>query len=96
MSSAIREKLRKYEVGDCIPKKIYVTSGELRWLGIATGCLDAIKKALENCSGRVLDSSYFFLSECGFRTDNAEYRVPVEKGLQYAGYVYDDPNAATD
>lgn len=80
-----------------VPRKIYVCSGELRWVGIAVGCLDAVKKALEKYgSGKTLDGSYFFLSECGFRTDDAEYRVSINKGLRHAGYVFDNPSDAID
>ena len=81
-----------------LPRKVYVTSGELRWCGIATGCLDAIKKALEKYgSGKTLDSSYFYVDERGFRIgDDAAMQVTVEEGLKAAGYVYDDPKDAGD
>jgi hypothetical protein len=81
-----------------IPRKVYVTSGELRWCGIATGCLDAIKRALEKYgSGKTLDSSYFFVDERGFRIDeDAAMKVTVEEGLRAAGYVFDNPHDAID
>ena len=80
-----------------IPRKVYVTSGELRWCGIATGCLDAIKRALEKYgSGKTLDADYFYVDERGFRTSDAAMQVTVEEGLKAAGYVYDDPKDAGD
>lgn len=80
-----------------LPHKVYVTSGELQWCGIATGCLDAIKKALEKFgSGKTLDSDYFYVDERGFRTEDAAMKVTVEEGLKAAGYVYDDPTDAGD
>ena len=79
-------------------RKIYVLSGELAWVGEATGPLDAIKRALEKegNGSKVLDSTYFFLSERGFREMNAEWLVPISKGLKAAGYVYDDPDVSDD
>jgi hypothetical protein len=81
-----------------LPHKVYVTSGELLWCGIATGCLDAIKKALEKCgSGKTLDADYFYVDERGFRVgDDAAMQVTVEEGLRASGYVFDNPNDATD
>ena len=92
------EKKPKQPLDSGLPRKVYVTSGELLWCGIATGCLDAIKKALEKCgSGKTLDADYFYVDERGFRVgDDAAMQVTVEEGLKAAGYVYDDPTDAGD
>lgn len=84
----------KYDTG--VPMKVYVTSGELTWCGIASGPLDAIKKALEIASGKTLDTDYFFIDQRGFRTEDAEFKVPISRGLKHAGWVYDDPSSADD
>jgi hypothetical protein len=73
-------------------KKVYVCSGELRWVGMAEGPLDACKRALKGFGG-TLDSSYFFIDERGYRDlATASHKVPVSKALKAAGYVYEDPN----
>ena len=92
------EKLPGVPLDSGIPHKVYVVSGELRWCGIATGCLDAIKRALEKYgSGKTLDADYFYVDERGFRVgDDAAMQVTVEEGLKAAGYVYDDPTDAGD
>jgi hypothetical protein len=73
-------------------KKIYVTSGTLRWVGMASGPIDAIRKAL-NAHGcrkaKPLDDTYVFLDEQGHRTHDARYKVPVEQALAEAGYISD-------
>ncbi len=78
-------------------KKIYVNSGALRWVGIAAGPIDAIKKALDaHGSGGSLDNTHIFLDERGFRTDNAQYKVPVEQALTEAGYIFEDEGTVPD
>jgi hypothetical protein len=76
--------------------KVYVKSGQLEWVGVATGPLDAVKKALCKGNGKTLDGYYFYIDERGFRTNDAEFKVPINKGLKAAGYVYDDPACADD
>ena len=84
-------------VGEKVAKKVYVKSGQLEWVGLASGPLDAVKKALAACGTKTLDSSYFFIDERGFRDfDDAEYRVPVGKGLRAAGYVFDEADDVDD
>lgn len=76
-------------------KKFYVTSGELSWMGFADSPMDAIVRALTKAGkDKILDPYYFYLDEQGFRIGKeARYRVPVEKGLKEAGYVFDDPKS---
>ena len=77
--------------------KIYVKSGQLQWVGCATGPFDAVKKALEVAGkDKTLDGYFFFLDECGFRTNNAEFRVPLEEGLAYSGYIFDTPETTDE
>ena len=75
-----------------MPRKIYVVSGQLRVCVIADKPKDAIAKALQHSDGKTLDGYFFYLDERGFRTGyDAEFRVPLEKGLKSAGFVFDDP-----
>jgi hypothetical protein len=69
-------------------KKIYVTSGAMRWVGMANGPIDAITKALKahSCT-ETLDDTHVFLDERGHRTHEATYKVPVEQALAEAGYI---------
>lgn len=72
-------------------KKIYVASGELAVVLIASGPLDAITRALDKAGPVTLDPDYFYLDERGFRQDmSAEWKVPVEQALTEAGYVFED------
>jgi len=72
-------------------KKVYVTSGAMRWVGEATCPMDAIKKALDtHGSGGPLDSLTVFVDERGHRTDDARWKVPVEQALTEAGYIFED------
>ncbi len=78
------------------PKKIYVNSGAMQWVGHACGPIDAIKKALAtHGSGGALDSTHIFLDERGFRNKDAQYKVPVEQALAEAGYIFEDESADT-
>lgn len=78
-------------------KKTYVQSGALRWLGMAAGPIDAIKKALDaHGGGGPLDDTHVFLDERGFRTDDAQYKVPVEQALAEAGYIFEDEGSVPD
>ena len=74
-------------------KKIYVTSGTMRWVGEATGPIDAIKKALAAHGSGPLDSTLVCLDERGHRTENAQWKVPVEQALTEAGYLFEDEGA---
>jgi len=77
-------------------KKIYVNSGALKWVGMASGPIDAIKRALDaHGSGGPLDGLTMFLDERGHRTDTAQYKVPVEQALTEAGYIFEDESADT-
>ena len=72
-------------------KKIYVNSGAMRWVGMATSPLDAIKKALAAHGNHgPLNSLTVFLDERGFRTDTAQYQVPIEQALIAAGYTFEN------
>jgi hypothetical protein len=84
-------------------KKIYVNSGTMRWVGMAQGPIAAIIRALDahtqkcpvsNC--RPLDATTVFLDERGFRTDTAQYKVPVEQALTEAGYIFEDEGSVPD
>jgi len=76
----------------CASKKVYVKSGDLEWVGVATGPLDAIQRALKG-GNKKLDGYFFFVDERGFRESNALWKVPIADGLSYAGYEFDDvPN----
>ena len=77
-------------------KKVYVKSGELEWVGTAADALNAVIKALVKGNDKVLDSDYFYIDERGFRTEDAKWKVPINKGLKAAGYVFDDPASAED
>jgi len=78
-------------------KKIYVTSGTMRWVGHAADPLDAITQALDDHRGSgPLDSTTVFLDERGHRTDTAEWKVPVEQALTEAGYIFEDEGAMPD
>ena len=79
-------------------KKIYVTSGAMRWVGHASGPLDAIKKALNSYTGHdALDSIYVYLDERGFRCGpDAQYKVPTEQALAEAGYIFEDDGGSPD
>lgn len=72
--------------------KVYVKSGQLEWVGNATGPLDAVKRALQEVyDGMTLDSSYFFVDRRGFRDyGDAEDNVPLTEGFDYAGFVFDE------
>lgn len=74
-------------------KKMYVVSGQLTCMVMANGALDAIVLALHKFGkDKVLDPHYFYLDEQGYREGKeASYRIPIEKGLKAAGYVFDDP-----
>jgi len=79
-------------------KKIYVTSGAMRWVGHANGPLDAIKKALNSHGGcGAIDNTYIYLDERGFRHNlKAQYKVPVERALTEAGYIFEDERNLPD
>lgn len=77
-------------------KKIYVNSGTMKWVGEAAGPIDAIKKALAAHGGGPIDSTLVYLDERGFRTDNAQWKVPVEQALAEAGYIFEDESEQLD
>ena len=59
-------------------KKIYVASGNLRWIGHADSPIQAIKKALGATSQAPQLDLNIYLDERGFRDDEtARYKVPV-------------------
>lgn len=95
MSTGQASKVDAFTTGGS-GKKVYVKSGEIEWVGFATGPLDACKKALKVGSNKTLDGYFFYIDERGFRTDTAEFRVPINEGLAYAGYIYDNPDDADD
>jgi len=71
-------------------KKIYVNSGTMQWVGRADGPIDAIKRALAAHGGGDLDDTFIYLDERGYRTHNAQYKVPVEQALTEAGYIFEE------
>jgi len=96
MSTGFTQKHGVFKSDKGGDKKVYVTSGELQWVGLVSGPLDACQKALSKGNDKKLDGYFFYIDERGFRTDNAEFKVPVEEGLSHAGYVFDDPDDADD
>lgn len=72
-------------------KKFYVVSGEIRVIGMAITPMVAAVAALQmhgnNC---ITDSTYFFVDELGLRTDNAEWKIPIEEVLDEAGFHFFD------
>lgn len=73
-------------------RKMYVCSGELAVVLVASGPLDAIRRSLElKGDGVTLDPDYFYLDPRGFREgEAAEYKVPVEQALVEAGFILED------
>jgi len=69
-------------------KKVYVKSGDLECVLMASGPRDAIKKAMGRHPVGRLHPHFVFIDERGFRENNAAYRVPVEQALTEAGYIH--------
>lgn len=67
-------------------KKVYVVCGQMRWLCLANGPLEATKKALLACRGCKLSRENFYIDERGFRVRTAQYKVPTSVGLKNAGF----------
>lgn len=62
-------------------KKIYIQSGELSVVLMASSPMDAIKRALDNHGAGKKLGTVIYLDERGFREDSAKYKVPVEQVL---------------
>ncbi len=61
-------------------RKFYIVSGEYSRVVLDYTIWGAIQKCLSNDSigGREIDGHYFYIDERGFRTDSAQWKVPVE------------------
>ena len=72
-------------------RKIYVVSGCLRVVIMATNPLEACVMALTRYGrGKVIDQC-FYLDERGFREGaDAQFRVDSRNVLQQAGYQFED------
>jgi len=69
-------------------KKIYLTCGKLRFVVMSNGPINAIQKMFGHYLGDTV-----YLDERGHRTDDAQYKVPVEQALVEAGYTSATPDA---
>lgn len=98
MSTSFREVRPTVSLNWGRAKKVYVKSDQLEWVGMATGALDAVKRALDGeGSNKALDGYFFYIDERGFRSGrDAEYAVPIDIGLEEAGYKFDNPDEADD
>lgn len=82
-------------IADGAELKVYVTSGNLMWVGMARSPLEAVTRALDATKNTTLDADNFYIDQRGYRTADAEWVVSVEKGLAAAGYE-DVPEGSDD